>query len=81
MTRGEFQFVVDTIVKEHDTIYAFLQDIAFADDREALRKDELPLRKFLLEAREMGFKVDGLYYLNDKIHNLNVDARKEVKND
>lgn len=81
MNREEFQFVVDTIVKEHDTIYEFLQDATFANDREGLRKDELPLRKFLLKAREMGFKVDGLHYLNDKIHNLNVDASKEVKND
>lgn len=78
MTRDEFQSVVDVIVKEHDTIYEFLQDATFANDREALRKNELPLRKFLLKAREMEFEVKGLYYLDDKIHNLNVDARKEV---
>lgn len=79
MTREEFQFVVDTVIKEHDTIYEFLQDATFANDWKALRKDELPLRKFLLKAREMGFKVEnGRYFLNDKIHNLNVDAKKEA---
>lgn len=76
MTREEFQFVVGTIAKEHDAIYEFLQDKTFAADWESLRREELSLRKFLLKAREMRFEVDELYHLNDKIHNLNVDANK-----
>lgn len=58
MKRSDFQLIVDVINKEHD----FYFEILTKDHDQDLKKDELKLRKFLLEAQKKGFNIKHSLY-------------------
>lgn len=79
MKRTDFQFIVDVINKEHDFYFETLTK----DHDQDLKKDELKLRKFLLEAQKKGFNIKhSLYdwdYKSDTLDKLYTDDALKTK--
>lgn len=73
MKRTGFQKVVDIVSKEHDCYYEI---IVSGDKSPFVLEWEHAARVFLLESIKKGFKVNGLYDFDTKIHEID----KEVKN-
>lgn len=69
LTLDEMQTVVDYLQVQHDTLFEIIvsKDSNEKDVKEC-KKDELPLRKFFLAAKEKGLDISkSLYPLDEKI--------------
>ena len=75
LTRDEMQVVVDYLQVQHDTLFEIIVDKnSNKKDIEECRKDELPLRKFFLAAKEKGLDISkSLYPLDEKIKHIEED--------
>lgn len=72
LTLDEMQTVVDYLQVQHDTLFEIIvsKDSTEEDIREC-KKDELPLRKFFLAAKEKGLDISkGLYPLDEKVKHI-----------
>lgn len=72
LTLDEMQTVVDYLQVQHDTLFEIIvsKDSDERDIREC-KKDELPLRKFFLAAKEKGLDISkSIYPLDEKIKRI-----------
>lgn len=72
LTLDEMQTVVDFLQVQHDTLFEIIvsKDSDERDVREC-KKDELPLRKFFLAAKEKGLDISkSIYPLDEKIKRI-----------
>lgn len=60
MKKSEMQVVIDYLLVQHDSLFECILN-GFDEDGEC-RKDELVLRKFLLEAKEKGLNIERSSY-------------------
>lgn len=72
LTLGEMQTVVDYLQVQHDTLFEIIVDKDSNEkDIEECKKDELPLRKFFLAAKEKGLDISkSIYPLDEKIKRI-----------
>lgn len=72
LTLDEMQVVVDYLQVQHDTLFEIIVDKDSNEkDIEECKKDELPLRKFFLAAKEKGLDISkSIYPLNEKIKRI-----------
>lgn len=72
LTLDEMQTVVDYLQVQHDTLFEIIvsKDSNEKDVKEC-KKDELPLRKFFLAAKEKGLDISkSIYPLDEKIKRI-----------
>lgn len=68
LSKDDLQDIIDALVVQHD----FLFELIMNNEGGPCRKDELVIRKFLLQAKEKGININnGLYKWDDKISRLN----------
>ena len=60
MKKSEMQVVVDYLLVQHDSLFEYI--LNGLDEDGECRKDELVLRKFLLEARDKGLNIGHSAY-------------------
>ena len=60
MKKSEMQVVVDYLLVQHDSLFESI--LNGLDEDGECRKDELVLRKFLLEARDKGLNIEHSMY-------------------
>lgn len=75
LTRDEMQVVVDYLQVQHDTLFEIIVDkSSHEEDIKECKKDELPLRKFFLAAKEKGLDISkSMYPLDEKIKHIEED--------
>lgn len=72
LTLDEIQVVVDYLQVQHDTLFEIIvSKDSNEKDIEECKKDELPLRKFFLAAKEKGLDISkSIYPLDEKIKRI-----------
>lgn len=72
LTLDEMQTVVDFLQVQHDTLFEIIVGKDSNEkDVEECKKDELPLRKFFLAAKEKGLDISkSIYPLDEKIKRI-----------
>lgn len=75
LTRDEMQVVVDYLQVQHDALFEIIVDkSSHEEDIKECKKDELPLRKFFLAAKEKGLDISkSMYPLDEKIKHIEED--------
>lgn len=69
LSKEDLQDIVDYLVIQHDSLFEVI--VNSEDDDGTCRRDELVIRKFMLQAKEKGVNINnGLYKWDDKILRL-----------